>query len=101
MIKFDKYTKEIKQEVFLKTGYRLSSNTINRFLRFFLYNLSYEIKDLKVIKLPGFILKPSRKTVNDYLRVFPDQDILKPSKYFKLKEVKKMRKRLRQIKHGL
>lgn len=98
MIRYDKYTKQIQKEILLKMGYKVSEYSINRFLKYFLYNLSYEIKDLKVIKLPGILLKPKRKTVRSYLRFFPKQDILKPSKFFGLIETRKNMKLIRFIK---
>lgn len=98
MIKFNKYTKQIKKKIFLETGYDVSEETINRYLKFYLLNLSYEIKDLKVIKLIGFSLKPSRKTLKSYFKRFPKQDILKPSKLFGLIEVRKRIKLVRQMK---
>lgn len=97
MIYFDKYTDKIRKEVLLETGYDLSKNTINRILKFILLNISFEIKDLKQVTLPGIKLLPNYQLLNAYFKRWPKADIVKPSRYFGLIKVRKNLKYLSSI----
>jgi hypothetical protein len=108
MINYTKYTAEIQREIFVKTGYKVSTKTVNKILRYFLLNLSYEIKDLKEIDLGDIKLIPENNTLLHYLKEYPEQDCIKPSLYFKEKKIRKrisilwkIRKSLRDYKGEL
>lgn len=98
MINYSRYNKEIREEIKKQTGLDISLITINKILKWSLLNISYEIKDLKVIYLIEFILTPDRKSINKYFKRWKGSDILKPSKFFGLKETRRMMKRLRLMK---
>lgn len=98
MINYSKYNKEIRKEIKKQTGLDISTYAINRILKWSLLNISYEIKDLKIIFLTEFKLIPNRKSINKYFKRWKEADILKPSKFFGLVETRKNMKILRSMK---
>ena len=94
MIKYNKYSKEIKKMVLQRFGYVISTSTIDKIIKYMLLNLSFEIKDLKEIDLSMIRFTPQKKSLHKYFKRFPYQDFVKPSLYFNKVEEPEVYKRV-------
>lgn len=91
------YLPELKNRIQKETGYKISERTLRKVLRFFLLNLSFELKDMKQIELKQMKFIPKKRSLERYYKLYPKQDILKISNLFKRDDVNRNRKMLHKI----